>query len=158
MPGRLEPESMPRRDFLGLASLWTAGLAIFGSLVGMARLPKPSVLPEASSRFRVGSPSEFAPGTVKNLSEYKVRIVAIDRGIAAISLVCTHLGCIVGETDEGFVCPCHGSKFDRQGEVKSGPAPRSLPWLEVSQAADGALVVNGAREVQAGSYYRPIEV
>lgn len=158
MPGRLDPEPIPRRDFLGLAGLWTAGLAIAGSIVGMARLPKPRALPESSIRFRVGSPAEFPPGTVRVLPEQKVRIVASEQGVAAMSLVCTHLGCIVGEAATGgFACPCHGSRFDALGNVSGGPAPRPLRWLEVSQAADGALVVNGSREVKAGVFYRPIE-
>lgn len=156
MPGRLEPDEMPRRDWLGLAGLWTAALAVGGSLVGMARLPKPRVSPEASSRFRAGSPLEYPPGTVKVLPEQKVRMIATEAGVAALSLVCTHLGCVVGEdADGGFLCPCHGSRFDAQGKVLGGPAPRPLRWLEVSQAADGALVVDAAREVPAGDFYPP---
>jgi Rieske Fe-S protein len=148
---------MLRRDFLGLAGLWTAAVAIMGSLVGMARLPKPRVLPETSRRFRVGSPAEYPAGTARILPEHQVRMVATSRGVAAMTLVCTHLGCIVGEAPSGgFACPCHGSKFDGEGNVTGGPAPRPLPWLEVSQAADGALVVNAAREVPAGVDYQPI--
>lgn len=154
MPGRLEPEPIPRRDFLGQAGLWSAALAIFGSLFGMARLPKPRVTPEASSRFRAGRPAQFPPGTSVILPEQKVRIVSTPEGIAALSLICTHLGCIVSETPDGFSCPCHGSKFTRDGRVTGGPAPRPLRWLAVSQAADGSLIVDTAEEVKAGLYYR----
>ena len=121
MSGRLDPEPISRRDFLGLAGLLTAGLAIFGSLLAMLRLPVPRVLPEASTRFRVGSPLEFPAGAVTILAERQVRIVSTDEGVAAMSLVCTHLGCIVGEGPTGFQCPCHGSKFDAQGKVVGGP-------------------------------------
>jgi len=154
MSQRLEPEPLPRRDFLGLAGLWAAGLAIVGSVVGMARLPKPSVLPEPGARFRIGRPEEFVPGTAQILPERNVRIVADARGVAALSLVCTHLGCIVGESAGGFACPCHGSKFGPAGEMVQGPAPRPLRWLEVSQAADGALVVDSEKEVRPGTFYR----
>ena len=155
MSSRLDDEPVARRDFLGLAGLWCSGLAIFGSLVSMARLPKPRVTPEASKRFRVGKPEEFAAGTVKIITDRNVRLEATDRGVAALSLVCTHLGCIVQESEGGFSCPCHGSKFDASGKVTGGPAPRALPWLTVSQAADGTLMVDAGSETKPGTYYRP---
>ena len=58
MPGRLDPEPIARRDFLGWAGLWTAGLAIVGAIVGMARLPKPRVLPAIPPRCRLGKGEE----------------------------------------------------------------------------------------------------
>ena len=154
MPGRLEQELLPRRDFLGLAGLWAAGVAIFGSLLGMIRLPKPPVLPEPGRRFRIGRPEELTPGRVLVVPEQKVLVRADSAGIAAISLVCTHLGCIVSRTEAGFTCPCHGSAFGPDGEIKGGPAPRALRWLEVTQAVDGRLVVDGAREVPPGTYFK----
>ena len=154
MPGRLEPEPLPRRDFLGLAGLWTAGIALFGSLIGMARLAKPRVLPEISAQFRVGKPSEFTPGTVKVIKEQNVRVIATVDGVAAVSLVCTHLGCIVAATGDAYACPCHGSKFDATGAVTGGPAPRGLRWLSISLAADGSLVVDKDVEVPAGQTYQ----
>jgi ubiquinol-cytochrome c reductase iron-sulfur subunit len=47
---------------------------------------------------------------------------------------CTHLGCSPTFTPEvkadwsgGFICPCHGSKFDMAGRVhKSMPAPKNM--------------------------------
>jgi len=154
MPGRLEPEPLPRRDFLGLAGIWAAGIAVLGSVVGMARLPKPSVLPEPGRRFRVGKPEEFPAGTSVNLPGRDVRVISETRGIAALSLVCTHLGCIVSPDGPGFACPCHGSRFGPGGEVTQGPAPRALRWLEVSQAPDGSLVVDADREVKPWTFYR----
>jgi len=150
---RLAPEPVPRRDFLNLAGLWGACLAIFGSLAGMARLAKPSVLPEAGNRFRVGRPEDFVPGTAQMFPERQVQVLATERGFAALSLVCTHLGCIVKDVGGGFSCPCHGSVFGRSGEVAGGPAPRGLRWLEVSLAPDGNLMVDAKREVEPGTFY-----
>jgi len=152
MSDRLTPEPMPRRDFLGLAGLWSAAVAIVGSLIGMARLPKPSVLPEAGRRFRIGRPEDFPTGTEEILSEEKILVRSTPQGIAAISLVCTHLGCIVSHADTGFACPCHGSAFGPNGEVGGGPAPRGLRWLEVSRGVDGRLVVDADREVSPGTW------
>ncbi len=154
MSSRLEPEPVTRRDFLDLAGLAAAGLAVFGSIVGMARLPKPRVTPEASSRFRAGKPSEFPPGTAKVIDEYKVRVVSTDKGVAAMSMICTHLGCIVHESESGFDCPCHGSKFGKSGEYLAGPAPEGLPWHAVSLGPDGSLVVDTAKKLKAASYFK----
>ncbi len=153
MSGRLEPEPIPRRDFLGLAGLWATGIAILGSLLGMARLAKPSVLPEAARRFRIGQPSEFPVGTKRIIPEQNVMIVSREDGIAALSMVCTHLGCIVSQSKTGFACPCHGSVFDSDGEVIGGPAPSGLRWLEVARAVDGRLVVDAGRVVDPGTYF-----
>jgi cytochrome b6-f complex iron-sulfur subunit len=111
MSSRLESNPVNRRDWLSLSGIWAASVAIFGSLLGMAQLPKPRVTPEASSRFRAGSKEELPPGTVKLISEQNVRLLSTADGIAAMSLICTHLGCIVQEGAEGFTCPCHGSRF-----------------------------------------------
>lgn len=47
--------------------------------------------------------------------------------------VCTHLGCIparrkgeMSATDEGWLCACHGSKYDTSGRILAGPAPTNL--------------------------------
>jgi len=150
----LTPEPMPRRDFLGLAGLWAAGVAICGSIVGMMRLTRPAVLPEHGRRFRIGRPEDLAVGAMQVVPEQKVLVVAERRGVAAISLVCSHLGCIVSRTDDGFACPCHGSAFDREGHAVAGPAPRGLAWYEVSIGVDGRLVVDAGREVAPGTFFQ----
>lgn len=155
MPGRLDPEPVARRDFLGIASMLTASAAIFGSLIGMVRLAKPRVLPEASARVRVGKPSEFSPGTARVIDGQNLMIVSSADGIGAMSLVCTHLGCIVEADETGFKCPCHGSKFTSTGEVVAGPAPQALPWLSIMQSADGTLIVDKDQTVPAGQMFRP---
>ena len=48
---------------------------------------------------------------------------------------------------EGFACPCHGSRFDRDGHVLGGPAPRGLDALEtrVTVGDDRAVEVRYRR-------------
>ena len=46
---------------------------------------------------------------------------------SAIEAVCTHEGCTITGADGGtYVCPCHGSRYTRSGQVVAGPAKASL--------------------------------
>ena len=65
-----------------------------------------------------------------------------DGGFSAVSLICTHLGCTVTVTEDALSCPCHGSRFDRQGKVLSGPADRALVRMKVEEH-DGRVDVVG---------------
>lgn len=58
--------------------------------------------------------------------EQRVAVICSAGEFFALSLICTHLGCTVRITGDELVCPCHGSRFDRTGQVLSGPAPRAL--------------------------------
>jgi ubiquinol-cytochrome c reductase iron-sulfur subunit len=40
--------------------------------------------------------------------------------------ICTHLGCIPLKTEDGYLCPCHGSHYDTSGRILAGPAPLNL--------------------------------
>ena len=46
---------------------------------------------------------------------------------SAVEAVCTHEGCtITGAAGNIYVCPCHGSRYNRSGQVVNGPARASL--------------------------------
>jgi cytochrome b6-f complex iron-sulfur subunit len=61
--------------------------------------------------------------------------------VHALSLVCTHLGCLVNWVpDQGeFHCPCHGSRYDANGAVLQGPAP--LPLKRYEARVSGTTVI-----------------
>ncbi len=65
-----------------------------------------------------------------------------DGAFLAMSRTCPHLGCSVTweEKQNRFVCPCHGSVFNRRGEVESGPAPRPLDTYPL-RLEDGVVKV-----------------
>lgn len=60
----------------------------------------------------------------------------------AVNPTCTHQGCTVGWQAEqkAFVCPCHGSKFEMNGKVITGPATTPLPTYEVKVEENSVLV------------------
>jgi cytochrome b6-f complex iron-sulfur subunit len=72
------------------------------------------------------------------LPEERLAIVREGSGLIAVDLTCTHLGCTVKATPQGFSCPCHGSRFGSRGEVLAGPAVRPLRRLGLSRE-DGII-------------------
>jgi len=60
--------------------------------------------------------------------------------VDAFTTICPHLGCSVDRTDTGFLCPCHGGKFDLHGKrviplEGSNPAPRDMDKLPAEMIA-----------------------
>jgi Rieske Fe-S protein len=72
-------------------------------------------------------------------------------GVHAVSLVCTHLGCLVKTSAGGFECPCHGSRFAADGSVSKGPAPKALPWIQVTRVAAGTYLIDESKTVATGT-------
>lgn len=56
-----------------------------------------------------------------------------DENIVAMSTICPHLGCGIDWDGNKrlFICPCHVSVFDINGQVVSGPAPRPMDKLAI---------------------------
>ena len=65
-----------------------------------------------------------------------------DNQVTVFSPICPHLGCGYqwDKQDRLFKCPCHGSIYDVDGNVKGGPAPRPLDTLPV-KVENGQLLV-----------------
>ena len=80
---------------------------------------------------------EIAPGEGRVIRHHlkKVAVLRNAQGqTRAFDATCPHLGCIVewNSTEQTWDCPCHGSRFDREGRVVNGPAlvglrPVTLP-------------------------------
>ncbi|WP_019930166.1 ubiquinol-cytochrome c reductase iron-sulfur subunit [Nocardia sp. BMG111209] len=67
----------------------------------------------------------------------------------AFSATCTHQGCAVSAIAGGTInCPCHGSRFNLDGSVATGPATRSLVARPIS-VQDGLIVAGAAAPVVA---------
>ncbi|MDH5506025.1 MAG: Rieske 2Fe-2S domain-containing protein [Anaerolineae bacterium] len=66
--------------------------------------------------------------TPLNYPKVKMWITRTSEGLLALYKVCPHLGCLYGwnEQEFQFICPCHGSQYEHNGDYVKGPAPRSL--------------------------------
>jgi len=136
---------------------WLSSFALFASVVLAAVSDwlffKPRVTYGPNARFAIGKPDDFPPGTRISRDVERVCIVREGNKLAAISTTCTHLGCIVGIADTGFACPCHGSHYDQDGNVTGGPAPKPLPWFQVTLAPNGEIEVDKNSPVEPGTYF-----
>lgn len=143
---RPEPEPVTRREFLNYA--WGAALGVLLVEAGIAGFA--FALPrfkegEFGGVFELGTAStmpttDAAP--VQNL-DGAFWLVNDPDGVRSLYRVCTHLGCLYEWKDQTFrfECPCHGSKFQHDGQYIEGPAPRSLDQFAMSLVKDGQLLV-----------------
>mgnify|MGYP001575915339 CR=1 FL=1 len=136
---------LSRRYFLEIVGAGAIGVAATGSIVLTGQFLSPNVLREPATKFKVGLPEDFPPGSVTLSKEQKVFIIRAREGyFYTLSAVCTHLGCIANwkSEDDIIVCPCHGSKFDKDGKVLEGPAPHPLPRFSMTLNEQGQIVVD----------------
>jgi nitrite reductase/ring-hydroxylating ferredoxin subunit len=123
------------------------GAASLGFVAATLRFLVPNVLYEPSRRFMVGDPSDFPLGSATFLPERRLFVFSGSDGLFCISSVCTHLGCNVRHVGAGFECPCHGSRYDENGRVISGPAPKALAWFALTLSPRNELIVDLDRPV-----------
>lgn len=160
------PAALPRRAFLrrgfwsgaalclaatagGLIRfVWPTRVAGFGGVVRVPaeRVPKPGDPPvkifEGKFWLINLKPGEGGAGDYATPSD--------TGGLVALYQKCPHLGCSVpwegGFSFEGrtgwFLCPCHGSTYNRAGIRVKGPAPRPMDTMNVSLNEDGSVDVD----------------
>jgi cytochrome b6-f complex iron-sulfur subunit len=170
----LDPEviAVTRRQFLnrGIVSLMGLSIAGFGaaSMVGFLWPPPTTGF---GGKVRAGKLSEILASIASTrepvyvaearsyLTPYPVAdvdgatnvyaaslIPGMEAGLVALYQRCVHLGCRVPwcKSSQWFECPCHGSKYNRVGEKKGGPAPRGLDRFPISVAGGAVTIDTGA--------------
>ena len=128
-----------RRDVLKLARagfLYLSGVLALG---GLLRFLDYEPNPAPQTEFDLGPASDFPLGSRTLLSDIPALLIHADSRFSALSLTCTHLGCILEQTADGFTCPCHASRFDADGNITHGPASKPLSSLRVEVTAEGNL-------------------
>jgi len=135
---------MDRRRFVELS----VGVALSGAGLGCASMVTHQVTPvDGSVRLSLEEHPSLAAagGSVRILPDGfrdPIYVLALEDGAyAALSPVCTHRGCTVEIEAEALVCPCHGSTYDRRGNVLVGPAERPLHSFGARAAGDGTVLV-----------------
>ena len=156
-----KPKPVSRREFFRRSLL--ASLGLFGAQFGAASLA--FIWPNLRGGFGSVIDLGLSPEAIKSQIEsdrlpyyfgagrfYLVSYTGdaadtiyaglVGEGLMALYQKCVHLGCRVPfcQVSQWFECPCHGSKYNRVGEYRDGPAPRSMDRFRV-------LVENGIVKV-----------
>ena len=130
-----------RRDFLKLSARGLLGLSGILGLGGLIRFLSYEPDPPPPARFEIG-PVETYPLDSRTVVPSVPAVLFHTRdGFRAISLVCSHLGCTVESKADSFSCPCHGSQYDREGNVTKGPAASPLQKLKVEVTKDNKVII-----------------
>ncbi len=138
-----------RRDFFKSLG-WGAGVILAGSVTAvLARFMQPNLLTSALGPVEVGTPEEYALGSLTFVANARAYLGRDTQGFYAIIATCTHLGCTPRLDGETFACPCHGSRFTREGAIVNGPAAQPLARAFVGRASNGQLFVDPSRVVDA---------
>jgi len=140
---------------------WGAVLAILAQWsIGFVSFFTPKRLGAFGGTVTAGLVADFKLGDVKVIREGKFYVTRVPEGFFALYWKCPHLGCTVpwadgdpampgppgaGDqafTDHGrFKCPCHGSIYNRYGQIIQGPAPRPMDRFPMSIDAGGKISV-----------------
>ena len=136
-----------------LAFLWRQSSGGFGSKINAGKIT------DIESAIALGNGFHYVPAGKMWITEYPQSSLAeaevsykgysqvqagLQAGVTALYQKCPHLGCRVPActSSQWFECPCHGSKYNRVGEKKAGPAPRGLDRFPMTMNNAGELIVD----------------
>lgn len=149
-------EEMSRRKFFTKLGLGSLGIAAAGTLTFYYRYLSPNVLFEASPVVNAGKAENYPVDSVTLDATTGIYLIHVAEGFFALNAVCTHLGCLTTWKPEAGViaCPCHGSRFSREGQKLAGPAPKPLPWLKTWLSDEANLMVDRSTNIPSLQYLR----
>lgn len=153
-----------RRWFLRAA--WGAGLLLFlvEAAGAFADFFRPRKIGAFGTEMSVGTVDQFPVGSVTRITAGRFYLSHVPEGFLALYQKCPHLGCTVpwqpSEPSEDkiapqgrFHCPCHGSIYDRYGQIISGPAPRPMDIMKIR--IEGGKVFVNTGEIAQREIWKP---
>lgn len=147
---------LTRRELLNYAWLASLGFVFFGGVGGATfffSLPRFKE-GEFGGVFREAAETLPSPNDPpRHVQEGKYWLSNVNGKVTVLYDVCVHLGCLYQwqPVTGRFECPCHGSKYQKDGTYIEGPAPRSLDRMKITFA-------QGAQAVSASDRGEPLAI
>lgn len=135
-------EQIGRRNLLKRA--WQAGLGLVGLAGAWTSWDVMRSVPASGLGGVVKTiPDADIVETPVYVRTAQTYLAEIDGELVGLWQRCPHLGCRVSwcESSREYECACHGSAFNRAGEVRTGPAPRGMDRFAVT-VSDGIVEVD----------------
>jgi cytochrome b6-f complex iron-sulfur subunit len=131
-----------------IAFLWPSTGGGFGDVVTVGSIDEiENTLAEKQPFYNASARTwiqAYPKDAVKKAEKvYDARLIpGMEAGYVALYQKCPHLGCRVPwcTSSQWFECPCHGSKYNRVGEKKGGPAPRGMDRFVITISGNDVIV------------------
>ena len=143
---------MNRREFVAQSCMACVGTAAFSSLLGScastryinATMEEHGVSVPASEFTYVRNEKTFTRQFIvvsNDKLEFPIYLFRIsEKTYSALWMKCTHQGSELQASGDHLYCPSHGSKFDKDGNVKHGPAEKNLRRFPVSDRGETLFI------------------
>ncbi|MCL1599003.1 MAG: Rieske (2Fe-2S) protein [Actinomycetia bacterium] len=135
-----------RRQFLSNVWKWGFGLVAVAGAWTSWDILQPASPSGFGGKIKNGAAADIPTTSVETVSEAQAYLTKNGGDVVALWWRCPHLGCRVPwcESAGEFECPCHGSKFNRLGEYRSGPSPRGLDRFATEMEGTSVVIDTGS--------------
>lgn len=123
---------------LGRTTLLLAGVVSLYPTFRFLSFPKSATL----SVLRVSKTDLFMSEDWTQVRQSRFWIRKTGSQLEGIWATCTHLGCEVhfDKRTKQWICPCHGSRYNQEGQPIAGPAFKTLVRLKVQEEGEEYLL------------------
>jgi nitrite reductase/ring-hydroxylating ferredoxin subunit len=135
-----------RRTFLLVGGSAAAGVVAAVAVDHNLGAAQPNVaaelVPDGAKWTAVARVSDVPAGGGKAFTVGAVQGFLVNQSgtIAAVSAICTHMGCVLALRAQGLVCPCHDATFNFSGDSVGSYKTPKLPAIRTRVTGDNVEV------------------
>ncbi len=134
---------LTRRQLLARSWGWLVGLVAVAGIWTSWDILRNRGAAGFGGEVRAVPEADVPDDAIVSVPEARAYLTKVDGEVRALWWKCPHLACRVPycESSGQFECPCHGSVFNRAGDLISGPSPTGMDRF-ATEIVDGTVVVD----------------